>query len=117
MPKQLFLTPVQDIAINLIFRVMGESRVNRTLAEYAAIAAKLQPLKILVHQVNELLKWMHQRSADSGIPLPLLCRFQAGDERYPPHEEYPRKISHETVRKALEVFGMRPPRGKRAKSL
>jgi hypothetical protein len=107
-----FLTPVQDIAINLVFRVMDEQRTNRSLQDYAAIAAKLPPLKSLVYEVNELLKWMHQRSVSSGIPLPLLCRFKAGDERYF-FEAYPREISYETVRKALEVFGMRSPRRKR----
>ena len=111
MSKQLFLTPIQDIAVNLVFRVIGEHRNGRTQQEYAAIAAKLPPLKVLVHQVNELLQWMHQRSVTSGIPLPLLCRFKAGDERYA-FEEYPRQISYETVRKALQVFGMRPPPGK-----
>jgi hypothetical protein len=115
MAKQFYQTPVQDIAINLIFCVMGERRTNRLLAEYAAIAAKLPPLKILVHEVNELLDWMHQRSVDSGIPLPVLLPFKAGDERIF-YEPYPRKISYETVRKALEVFGLRTQRGKRAKS-
>jgi hypothetical protein len=37
MPRQMFLTPVQNIAINLIFGVMNESRYNRTLSEYAAM--------------------------------------------------------------------------------
>ena len=110
-----FLTPIQDIAINLVFRVMGEQRRDRTLAEYAAIAAKLRPLKKLVHEVNELLEWMHQRSVDSGIPLPVLLPFKAGDERIF-YEPYPRKISYETVRKALEVFGLRHHGKKRAKS-
>jgi hypothetical protein len=114
MPKQLFLTPIQNIAMNLVFAVMGEYRFNRTQQEYAAIAAKLRPLKILVHEVNKRLELIHRQSVESGIPLPLLCRFKAGDERYF-YEEYPREISYETVRKALEVFGMRPRRCKRAK--
>jgi len=112
MPKQLFLTPIQNIAINLVFGVIDEHRINRTVQEYAAIEAKLPPLKILVHKVNEFLASKHKRSVDSGIPLPLLSRFKAGDER-DILEEYPRKISYETVRKALEVFGMRAPRAKK----
>jgi hypothetical protein len=115
MKKQWFLTPIQEIAVNLVFKVIGEQRNGRTQEEYATIAAKLPPLKVLVHQVNELLQWMHQRSVTSGIPLPLLCRFKAGDERYA-FEEYPRQISYETVRKALQVFGIRPPREKLPKS-
>ena len=99
-----FLTPIQHIAMNLVFAVMGEYRFNRTQQEYEAIAAKLRPLKILVYEVNERLESIHRQSVESGIPLPLLCRFTAGDERYF-YEEYPREISYETVRKALEVFG------------
>lgn len=119
MPKQqLFLTPVQDIAINLVFRVMEERKLNRTLAEYAAIAAKLPPLKIVVHQINELLRWMHERSADTGLPLPELRKLkEGGGDKWYIYKAYPRKISYETVRKALEVFGLRAPRGRRAKSL
>jgi hypothetical protein len=116
MPRQMSLTPVQNIAINLIFGVIGEPRYNRTLSEYAAIAAKLHPLKILVYEVNQRLELVHQHNADSGIPLPVLLPFKAGDERIF-YEPYPRKISYETVRKALEVFGLRAPRGGRAKSL
>ena len=59
---------------------------------------------------------MHKRSACSGVLLPQLCRFKAGDERYT-YEEYPREISYETVRATLEVSGMRHPRWKRAKLL
>jgi hypothetical protein len=115
MAKQLFLTPIQNIALNLVFKVMNERRFNRSLAEYLSIAAKLPPLKILLHKVNALLKSMHEQSIDAGVSLPLICRFKAGDERYE-LEDYPRKISYETLRKALAVSYMRPPRGKRAKS-
>ena len=76
MPKQLFLTPIQNIAMNLVFAVMGEYRFNRTQQEYAAIAAKLRPLKILVHEVNKRLELIHRQSVESGIPLPLLCRLK-----------------------------------------
>jgi hypothetical protein len=74
---------------------MGESRYNRTMSEYAAIAAKLQPLKILVYEVNKRLEWELKRSADSGPPLPFLCPFKSGDERIF-DEPFPRKISRET---------------------
>jgi hypothetical protein len=107
-------TPIQEIALNLIFTVMGERRCNRTPGEYAAIAAKLPALKILVFKVNEALTWMHSRSRRSGVPLPLLCRFQAGDARCI-YEDYPGEISYETVRTALNVSELRSPR--RHKSL
>ena len=114
MPKRLFLTPIQDIALNLIFTVVNEGRNNRTLGEYISIAAKLPPLKILFYKVNALLRSMHEKSIETGVPLPLICRFQAGDERYQ-FEDYPREISGETIRTALTVSGMRLPRAKRAK--
>jgi hypothetical protein len=104
-----FPTPIQDIALNLIFRVMGERRCNRTREEYAAIAAKLPPLKVLVFKINEELALMHSRSIRSGVRLPQVCRFQAGDERWE-WEDYPHKISHGTVRAALNVSGLRRPR-------
>jgi hypothetical protein len=114
--KQQFPTPIQDIALNLVFTIIGERRINRTRQEYAAIASKLPALKVLVHKVNEQLAWMHKSSTRSGILLPQLCRFKAGDERYI-YEYYPRKISLETIRAALTVSGLRSPRGKTAKSL
>src|SRR5690349_16505655 len=114
--RQQFLTPIQDIALNLAFAVVDESRINRTARDYAAIAAKMPPLKLLLHKVNDLLRWIHQRSAEIGLPLPQLCRFKAGDERYE-YEDYPSRISMETLRLALEISGMREPRWKRAKSL
>ena len=114
--RHSFPTAIQDIAINLVFNVMGERRINRTPQEYAAIAAKLAPLKVLTFEVNKELRWMHEQSARSGVPLPQLCRFQAGDERWS-YEDYPRQISIETVRAALEISGMRPSRWKRTKAL
>ena len=98
---------MQDIAINLVFRVMEERRLNRTLAEYAAIAAKLPPLKILVHEINELLRWMHERSANQGFRCLSCGASKNGGDKWYFYEAYPRKISYETVRKALEVFGLR----------
>lgn len=113
---QIGPTVIQDIALNLVFSVMGERRINRTQQEYAAIAAKLPPLKMLSFKVNQLLRSIHQESARSDTPLPQLCRFKAGDQRWN-YEDYPQKISRETVRIALELSGMRRPRGKRTKSL
>ena len=110
--KQQFLTPVQDIAVNLVFAVMDETRINRTLHEYRHLAANLPPLKKLLGKINDLLKRLHQRSEETGIPLPLLCRFKAGDKRIV-YESYPRVISSETLRIGLTVAGFRSPRGRR----
>jgi hypothetical protein len=111
-----FPTPIQNIALNLIFAVMGECRFNRTAHEYADIAARLPALKMLVFKVNEYLKGIHRGSRCSGIPLPQICRFQAGDERWD-YEDYPAEISHETVRTALIVSGLRSPRLRKRKHL
>jgi hypothetical protein len=114
MAKRLYLTAIENIALSLVFLVMNERRFNRSLAEYLSIAAKLPALKALLQMVNELLEERHQKSNDTGVPLPLICRFKAGDERYE-LEDYPREISRETLRMALAISGMRPPR-RRAKS-
>ena len=58
--KQIGPTVIQDIALNLVFSVMGERRINRAQQEYADIAAKLPPLKVLSFKVNQLLQSIHQ---------------------------------------------------------
>ena len=65
---------------NLVFAVMGETYINRTLHEYRHLAANLPPLKKLLSTISDLLERLHQRSEETGIPLPLLCRFKAGDK-------------------------------------
>src|SRR4051812_20890389 len=87
-----FPTVTQEIALNLIFGVVGECRFNRTLAEYVEIAKRLPQLKVLTFQVNELLKRIHKEyasDASDGKELPQICRFKAGDQRYG-FEEYPK---------------------------
>ena len=114
-PRQ-FPTAIQDIALNLIFSVMGEARINRTYSEYMDIAARLPPLKVLTFEVNLLLQRLHEGEGGDGAGLPDLCRFRAGDERII-YEPYPTAISCQTVRTALEVAGMRKPRWRKAKPL
>jgi hypothetical protein len=104
-----FPTPIQDIALNLIFAVTGEERINRTYGEYMAIAARLPPLKLLTFKINRLLQERHRCDGCNGVRLPQLCRFKAGDQRIT-YEPYPKAISSETVRTALEISGMRKPR-------
>lgn len=103
---QQFPTAVQDVVVNCVFAAMGESRFNRTLQEYQNFAARLPPLKVLLGKVNDCLEKIHRHSEDTDSPLPLLCRFKAGDERIV-YEPYPRKISYETLRSALTVTGFR----------
>lgn len=51
-----FLTMQEDLALSLIFEYVGESRYNRTIEEYEAIAANLPPIKVLHGYVNDRLK-------------------------------------------------------------
>ena len=50
------LTTIEDLALSLVFRVMGECRYNRSQQEYYDIASRLPPLKQLHHLVNEALR-------------------------------------------------------------
>jgi hypothetical protein len=114
--RQKFPTPIQDIALNLIFAVMGESRINRTYDEYMAIATRLPPLKALKFKINQMLQQLHECDGGNGVRLPELCRFKAGDQRIN-YEPYPKSISGETVRVALEIAGMRQQRWRRVNPL
>jgi len=111
-----FPTPIQDIALNLAFVVMEEERNNRTYGEYVAIAARLPPLKVLTFRINQLLQQLHKCNGCNGALLPQLCRFKAGDQRID-YESYPKAISYQTVRSALEILGMREPRWRKANHL
>src|SRR5205807_91966 len=104
-----FPTPIEDTVLDLVFAVMGEGRINRTYDEYMAIAARLPPLKVLTFKVNQLLEERHKCNGCNGVLLPELCRFKAGDQRIT-YEPYPKTISYETVRTALEIAAMREPR-------
>jgi hypothetical protein len=119
MPGQPFLTPKQSIALSLAFKAVGERRHHRSDAEYASIAAKFPPPKEHLEMVNALLRSMHQRSMETGDPLPRICRCRTDDEirgleddpgaRFE-FEDYPGQISRETLRKALTFSRMRVPR-------
>lgn len=101
-----FLTPIQNLALNLTFEVMDEEQINRTAQEYKDIAAQLPQLKILQFKINQRLKEMHTSDRER---LYEICRFKAGDKRYT-YEPLPTEISYETLRAALTISGMRPPR-------
>ena len=97
-----YLTSKEDLAVDLIFHCVGESRYNRTIEEYAAIAAKLPPLKVLHGYINDLLK----KCADTGQAPYEICYFQKGD-RHIWYQEFPKELSIETVRNAERKSGMR----------
>jgi hypothetical protein len=65
---------------------------------------------------EQLLQQLKKCNGCNGNLLPQLCRFKAGDEKIN-YEPYPKAISYETVRTALEILGMRERRWRKAKPL
>jgi hypothetical protein len=96
------LGPAGNIALDIICRWLGESRYNRTMEEYRAIARKMPKLDAMHAYVNEFLAKLHARS----IRPYQICHFKAGD-LYTRYEDFPRKISKETIRQALIATGFR----------
>ena len=56
--ENIFLTSKENIVINLLFAWLGESRFNRTLSEYQALAARVPKVEALLAYVNERLAKM-----------------------------------------------------------
>jgi len=104
-------TSREELALNIIFDSMGESRFNRTHDEYLAIASRLQPIKALHGMINDRLAAM----AAAGEAPYQICHFKKGD-KYPTYEAFPTSVSIETVRSALTKSGMRMPRGRRGRN-
>lgn len=104
-PRSLTLTPIQNLALDLVFEVVGEERINRRYEEYLAIAARLPPLKVLHFKVNERLKKLYSE----GDRRYEICLYKPGDLRVR-YRSIPGTISYETLRAALTDSGMRPPR-------
>jgi hypothetical protein len=100
-----FLTSKENIAANLIYAWLGESRCNRTYDDYMDIASRFPKVAACHAHVNERLGKM-EFAPDQ------ICYFKAGD-RYPWYEDFPTSLSMETVRTALLKMGMRPNRGRR----
>lgn len=103
-----FPTSKENIALDLIFETLGESRINRTDVEYKEIAARLPKLFTLHDDVN---KRLHEMAAAGNAPYEI-CYFKKGD-RHPWHEKFPTSLSIETIRTALIKSGMKQPRGRR----
>ena len=96
-----FLTSKENIALNLIFEWLGESRFNRTDKEYAEIAPRLQKHYTLCQAVNERLREI----AAAGEAPYEICYFRKGDANVW-YEPYPKSLSITTVRTALAKSGM-----------
>jgi hypothetical protein len=95
-----FPTSKENIALDLIFASLGETRANRTDAEYMAIASRLPKLEALHQDVNKRLSEM----AATGQAPYEICYFKAGDG-YPWYEKFPTSLSMETIRTALIKSG------------
>jgi hypothetical protein len=96
-----FLTPVEEIIIDLVFDWLGESRINRKFDEYVAIAHRFPKVDAAHAFVNERL----ERIAKVGRAPYEICDFRPGDasRRYRP---FPTSVSREVVRTAIKKFGI-----------
>src|SRR6185437_8932255 len=97
-----FLTSTERIVIQLLMEWIGESCVNRSLKEYVALAAKI-PKPAAVHA------FVNQRLAEIATTHQApykIYHFKSGDE-YIWYAEFPKSVSLETVRVALNKFGRR----------
>jgi len=110
MPMSSYLTSKENIAANLIYEMMGEPRINRTIDDYIEIASRFPKLAACHAHVNQRLREMKENGT---APLYGICYFKAGD-RHSRIEEFPTELSIETVRTALLKMGMPPNRNRRS---
>jgi hypothetical protein len=96
-----FLTSKENIALDLAFEWLGESRVNRTMEEYREIASRIPNLTELRKLVNKRLRQI----AKKGEAPYEICYFKGGDYGHW-YEKFPTSLSLETVRKAWVKSGM-----------
>jgi len=101
-----FLTSKENIVVNLVYGWLGESRFNRTYAEYMEIASHFPKVAACHAYVNEQLRAM----AEAGFAPYQICYFKA-DDRYPWYEDFPTSLSMETVRTALLKMELSPNLG------
>ena len=98
-------TSKENIVIDMVFDWLGESRFNRTQAEYEAIIARVPKDEAVHAYVNQKL----QELANRGIVPYEICYFKRGDQNHW-YEPFPTSLSRETVRTALIKSGLRRPR-------
>ena len=103
--------PLEELAVNLLFESHGESRYNRTPAEYQHLALLARNLKDAYYRVNKGLKERHVAGKFEGAAI---CDFKAGD-RYPHYRLIPTSISLQTIRNALTALGFRDPKWRKRK--
>jgi hypothetical protein len=96
-----FPTSRENIALDIAFDLMGESRINRTPEEYAEIAARLPPIKRLHGMINDRLEVRSQR-------LIIALRKQSSGQPDDGNSKRPNQ---------LEVTWIKPPSKKRREIL
>jgi hypothetical protein len=79
-----FPTSSANIAINLIYEWMGESRINRCYDDYMAIAARFSRIEACVARVNQRLEELDRSGFAKRHEI---CHFRPGDKhiRYAPY--------------------------------
>ena len=101
--------PHEELVLDLVFESHGESRYNRTSAEYEHLCSLVTNIKDVHYRVNKLL----QDYKKTGKPrFSEIVYFKAGDLK-PRREPFPEKISMQTVRTALIFSGFREPKQRR----
>ena len=101
--------PHEELVLDLVFESYGESRYNRTSAEYEHLATLVTNIKDVHYRVNKRL----QEYKKSGQPRSAaIVYFKAGDLK-PRYEPFPETISMQTVRTALIFAGFRKPKQRR----
>lgn len=100
-----FLTTQENLIVSVIFRILGESRFNRTLAEYASVAARVPAQKILLYLINRALEDM----AIAGYSWEY-CEVWTNKKTNMRSYKFvgaPIKVGRETLRTAWVKSGMR----------
>jgi hypothetical protein len=98
--------PQEELVLDLVFESYGESRYNRTAAEYERLSALVSNIKDVHYRVNKRLQELKKSSQPRWSAI---CYFKAGDLT-PRYEPFPEAISMETVRTALIYSGFRKPK-------
>jgi hypothetical protein len=103
-----FLTWREQIALDLIFELFGDTPYNQspdywgTSGKYLEVSKKVQKIGALHHDVNCLLK---DKYASGPVPREH-CTYRPGD-RYYHYEPFPQSLSREVIRSAWAKSGMR----------
>jgi hypothetical protein len=92
-------TSKEDIALTLIFGFLGESRYDRTMAEYFEIEARLPKVEAALAFVNSHLG----KIPKAGYAPYEICYCKKGDYDHS-YEPFPTSLSKETIRKAIGDF-------------